>query len=322
MLLRYVLAVVFSVVFAASSNTISLADDAATPEETKAEAKEGKKDLSKQLQAAKQNVAPTYQLAYKFSPGEEFRTKVIHLATVETSVKKIASTSKTRVVSTRVWKIKDVDEKGNITFVNLVEDVDMWASETGKPEVSYNGAKDKTPPPGYEHVAKGVGTPLATITISPFGQIVKRENAAPDFNPGIGNITIPFPPQAIVVGQTWSIPGELTAKNEDGRVQVIKTRQLYKLESVESGVAKIHVETQVLTPVNDPKIHSQIVQRLQKGDIRFDMDAGRLIHKQMDLDETVLGFSGADSLMQYLARLTEEPVTSAAAAKPAVAEKR
>jgi hypothetical protein len=94
------------------------------------------------------------------------------------------------------------------------------------------------------------------------------------------------------------------------------------LEKVENGVATITVATQILTPVNDPKIQSQLVQRLQEGTIKFDVDAGRLLHKQMDLDQSVFGFSGPNSHMQYLARFSEELLTGeATAAKPA-AEKR
>jgi hypothetical protein len=74
-------------------------------------------------------------------------------------------------------------------------------------------------------------------------------------------------------------------------------------------VATIQVSTQVLTPVNDPKVKSQLVQRLQRGTIKFDLDTGRLLHKQMDASEEVIGFSGPESHMQYLARLTEEPLS-------------
>jgi hypothetical protein len=76
---------------------------------------------------------------------------------------------------------------------------------------------------------------------------------------------------------------------------------------VETGIATIAVKTEILTPINDPKIQSQLVQRMQHGEIKFDIDAGRIRSKQMDLDETVIGFSGQNSVMKYLARLTEEP---------------
>ena len=128
---------------------------------------------------------------------------------------------------------------------------------------------------------------------------------------GIGELTIPFPSQPVKAGQSWSIPEELQVRLEDGSIKKVQTQQKYRLEKVEAGVATIGVETQVLTPVNDAKVQSQLVQRLQRGTIKFDVDAGRLIHKQMDADEEVYGFSGPDSHMQFLARFTEEPAEPA-----------
>lgn len=278
--------------------------------------------LTEQLEKATQQVAPKYTLAYKFATGEERRNKVVHLVTVETTIKGATQTAKTRSVSTKVWKITDIDEKGNVTLVHSVSGVEMWQSVSGRQEVRYNSATDKTAPPGYEHVAKSIGVPLATVKMDKFGGILSRENAQPQFNPGIGELSIPFPQQPVKVGATWSIPDEVVVRLDNMQVKKVQTRQLYKLVSVETGVATISIQTQVITPVSDPRIQSQLVQRLQRGTIKFDLDAGRLIHKQMDLDETVIGFNGPDSLMQYLARFTEEPASIAeVASKPAAETK-
>ena len=51
---------------------------------------------------------------------------------------------------------------------------------------------------------------------------------------------------------------------------------------------------------------AQLVQQLTEGTIKFDIDAGRILAKQIDWDETVVGFNGSDSMMKYLARFTEE----------------
>ena len=76
---------------------------------------------------------------------------------------------------------------------------------------------------------------------------------------------------------------------------------------MKNGVATIGVETQILTPADDPKIRVQLMQKTSRGKIRFDVDAGRMIGQQLDLDERVLAFSGADSSMHYLTRFTEGP---------------
>lgn len=265
--------------------------------------------------------AERYRLQYKFSSGEVFRCKVTHLTTVETKIRGAAETVKTRSVSTKAWKILSVDQAGNVTFTYTVEDVSMWQQLSGRPEVRYDSVQDKEPPDEYRHVAETVGAPLGTITISACGEILRRENARPQFNPGIGELTIPLPPQPVKIGDSWSTEGELPIRLKEGQVKRIKTRHIYELKQVRTGIATIAARTEVLTPVDDPAVQSQLVQRVKRGEVRFDVDAGRVLQQQMDIDETVIGFSGADSMMKYLARLTEEMVPQrdvAQSAGPAV----
>jgi hypothetical protein len=276
-----------------------------------ARGEDAKKSALSELEKAKQRVAPAYKLGYRFQKDDVVRTKVVHLATVETKIKGTAQETKSRSISTRAWRIRDVDAAGNITFDNVVERLEMWNHVEGRQEVFYDSASGLTPPAEFAAVAASVGKVLATIKIDPQGRILSRANNQPQFNPGIGDLTVPFPPadkQPLKAGASWSIPDELRLTADDGTIKRVQTQQQYRLLKVEAGVASIAVETQILTPINDPKLQSQLVQRLQKGTIEFDVDAGRLIRKQMDIDQEVFGFSGADSHMQYLARFTEEPV--------------
>lgn len=250
--------------------------------------------------------AERYQLRYQFSPGEVFRCKVTHLTTVETRIRDVTETVQTRSVSTKAWKIVEVSATGEVTFTYTVEDVNMWQQVSGREEIRYDSTKDQVPPDAYRHVAETVGVSMGTITISPSGEILRRENARPQFNPGIGELTVPLPVEPVRVGERWTREGELPIRLKDGRVKRIKTRHVYQLEKVQTGVATIAARTEVLTPVDDPAVQSQLVQRVKRGEVRFDLDAGRVLHQQMDIDEKVLGFSGADSMMRYLARLSEE----------------
>lgn len=270
------------------------------------------KDVLAALAKATDRAAPAYRLAYSFQAGDVMRTKVTHLATVETKIKGVGQTTRSRSISTRAWRIREVDPAGHITFDNVVERLEMWNSVDGRQEVYYDSQSGQAPPAEFANVAASVGKVLATIKIDPYGRIVARQNNQPQFNPGIGDLTVPFPPadkQPLKPGATWAIPDELKLAVEDGTIKKVSTQQQYRLEKVESGVATIAVATQLLTPINDPKLQSQLVQRLQSGTIKFDVDAGRLIHKQLDIDQQVFGFSGADSHMQYLARFSEEPVS-------------
>jgi hypothetical protein len=158
---------------------------------------------------------------------------------------------------------------------------------------------------------------MGTITVAPNGHILRRENARPQFNPGIGELTAPLPEKLVKAGQQWTTDSELPVRLADGEVKRIKTRQVYTLEKVLTGIATISVRTEVLTPVDDPAVQSQLVQRVKRGEIKFDIDAGRVLSQQMDIDETVIGFNGPDSLMKYLARLSEEELKETSVARTA-----
>ena len=249
----------------------------------------------------------TYSLRYKLRAGEEFRTRVSQLATIETTISGTTQTSQMISLSTKCWRIKSIDASGNITFEHSVESVDMRNEMSGRQEVHYNSQTDKKPPPGYEDVARSLGTTLSVVTIDPSGKIVSREQKRTPAIDASGSVLVmPLPKEPATIGTAWFLPSDVSVPLEDGEVKTIKTRQRYELEDVKDGVATIGVETQILTPVSNPKIRAQLIQRMWKGHIRFDIDAGRMISQRTDLDERVLSFSGPDSSMHYVARFTEK----------------
>ncbi len=268
---------------------------------------------------------PKYSLTYKFRPGEVIRTQVLHRVSLDTTIAGTTQTAETISGSVKVWKIIDVDSSGRITLEHSVESVDMRQKLSGRDEVTYNSKTDNKPPPGYEGVAKSIGVPLTIVTIKPSGKIAKRIDKRPNVSPEAQNsqMVMPLPLEPISVGESWNLPNDVTITLEEGETKVIKTRQHYTLDKVANGVATISVATQVLTPVSNPKVQSQLIQRLTQGTVRFDIDAGRVLSQQLELDERVLGFNGVDSSLHYLGRFTEEyvPPTPKTAAKSPVNKK-
>lgn len=266
-----------------------------------------RRELSAELEAAKKHATEeTHLLRYRFTKGEQIGWKVKHLSTTEATIQGKTETTKARTISTKVWEVKDVDAESNVTLVHRVVDIDMWQKISDRPEVRYNSRTDTTPPPQYMHVAKMVGTPIVTVKISPSGKVLERDGTQPQVNLGLGEITVPLPAEPVKIGHQWHTTSDILARRQDGTKKLIKTRMVYTLKSVKTGVATIEVKTEVVTPVSDPRIQSQLVQQITNGEIRFDVDAGRILGREIGWDETVVGFHGHNSLMKYLARFTEE----------------
>jgi hypothetical protein len=250
-----------------------------------------------------------YKLQYKFRPGEVVRTQVWHRANTETTISGSTQTSESTSGSVKIWHVSDVDSDGKITFDHSVESVDMRQKVSGHQEITYNSQTDKKPPPGYEMVADSVGKTLTIFTIEPNGKIVKRLDKRSNPPPDAQNnqMTVPLPRETVAVGESWNVPNQFTIDSK-----LIDTRQHYTLKKVSNEIATIEVATQILTPVNNPKIESKLVQLgLTEGTIRFDIDAGRVLSQQLDVDKRVLGFNGDNSSLHYLSRVTEEYLPAA-----------
>ena len=245
-------------------------------------------------------------LRYRFRQGDVIRWKVVHLATTETTIKEQTELSRTRSVAVKAWKVIDVDASGRATIEHVVERVEMWQKVSDHPEVRYDSTKDKTPPPEYVTVAETIGKPLVRAVVTPRGKELQRNRPKKPFDLGLGGFVIPFPKDRVAVGSSWYVPRTIRVQIPDGLVKQIKVRQRYTLQRVRHGVATIAVKTEVITPVTDPRIEMQLIQDLVHGTIRFDIDKGQVISREVDWDDTVVEFAGPSSMIKYRARLTEE----------------
>jgi hypothetical protein len=84
------------------------------------------------------------------------------------------------------------------------------------------------------------------------------------------------------------------------------------LESVKTGVATISMSTQIVTPISDPAVEAQVLQYETTGSLRFDIDGGRILGRQVDVDRSTVGFRGDASNIRYIGRSTEEYLPAAA----------
>lgn len=264
--------------------------------------------------------AMLHDLRYKFKPGEFIRWKVEHRATIRTTIGGTTQTAETESHSVKVWRVMKVGTPGNVQFEHSVESILMKQRLTGRQEEVYDSTKDKEPPVGFQEVAKSVGVPLSQVAMDPFGRIIERKDRTPTSGAGESQIALPLPPKPVEIGYTWSIPQDVEVKLEGGAVKKIQTRQQFKLEDVKNGIATIAIDIAILTPVRDPAIEAQLIQRASSGQVKFDIDAGRIVSHQTDLDKQVFGFSGETSTMHYSMRFAETLLPpNQTAAKPKVA---
>jgi hypothetical protein len=247
----------------------------------------------------------SYALRYKFRKGETIGYEVEHLVSVKTTIDGTSQTQQSRSRSRKVWSVQDVAAQGQATFTHRIEYVNMWSECQGSEAVKYDSRTDKKPPADYRQVAEMVGKVLSTITVDQRGTILDRQDGAAQIDLGTGGILVPLPEKPVKLGDEWSTTADIPVRLDDGNFKAINTRQRYRLENVDAGVATISLQTQILTPSVSARARSQLIQKLSNGTIKFDLDAGRILAKNLEWDETVVGFNGPSSNLAYLGRISE-----------------
>lgn len=250
----------------------------------------------------------TYTLRYALKPNEKLHYEVTHVAKTKTRIRGAEEISNVHTVSNRHWNVIESTDKV-MTFEHYVDGVAMTQQQGEEAELRWDSTDGSEPPKIFTKVAEQIGQKLSTISINPRGQETAREDfGGTKADLGMGSMTTPLPEEPIAVGASWSVPREVRVRSEAGEVKIIKVRELFTLQKVQTGVATISIRSEPLTPIDDETIRSQVVQQINNGEIRFDVDNGRMLSKQLDWDETVVGFQGANSLMEYRAKLTEKLV--------------
>jgi hypothetical protein len=255
-----------------------------------------------------------YLLRYKFQAGEAVRWHVEHRSHIRTTISGTTDSAESVSISVKAWKVSGVDEKGNVTFEHSVESVKMRQKRSGRQEETYDSLVDKTPPAIYEEAAKSVGVPLTVVKMDALGKIVRRDDKRP--RPGASDeaqLTISLPQKRVSVGEKWTFPTQITLPLKEGGVKRIDLRQQYALLDVKNGIAVIRMETQVLTPIHDPDIEAQLMQRETTGEVRFDIEAGRVVAQQIDLEKSVVGIANGQGSIQCRTRFEERLLTEAPA---------
>ena len=254
-----------------------------------------------------------YDLRYKLKRGDVLRYGVIHRASIRSTIDDTTQSAQTKTDSIKLWKVTDVLPSGEIEFMNVVERVHMVNQLPDRDPAEYDSERDTTPPPGFEDAAKAVGVPLSQVRITPRGKVVRRDikhrGQSLDEN---APVAVRLPEEPVAIGATWDEALEVKVTLEDGGSKSIQTRRHHKLAEVANGIATIDVTYQVLSPVN-AHIECQLVQRLMQGEVRFDIEEGKVVGQQMDIDKRILGFAGPTSSMQYVMRMDETLLKGAAA---------
>jgi hypothetical protein len=253
--------------------------------------------------------APRVTLEYRFHPGEKLDMDVSHRALTETTVGATSQSTETATDSRKTWTVVTVDDTGHATLEHSVDDVTMTSRTSDRGQVRWSSSSDDPAPPGYEQVKASLGVPLSRLVVDRSGRVLERKDLRPCPPSSTGDlVVVPLPEGQVAEGAEWTVPQEVVVEVPGGLRKAVRTRLRYQIASIRDGVATIRVDTTVLTPIDDPRLESRLLERIWNGTIEFDIDQGRVLRRATGIDRRVVGFEGPESSVRYKSSLEERLV--------------
>jgi hypothetical protein len=252
---------------------------------------------------------PRVTLEYHFQPGEKIDMDVSHRALTETTVGATSQSTETATDSRKTWTVVAVAPDGHATLEHSVDDVTMTSRTSDRGQIRWSSGSDDPAPPGYEQVKASLGVALSRLVVDRSGRIIERRDLRPCPPSSTGDlVVVPLPEGSVAEGAEWTVPQEVVVEVPGGARKAVRTRLRYQLTAIRDGVATIRVDTTVLTPIDDPRLESRLLERIWNGTVDFDIDRGRVLRRATGIDRRVVGFEGPESSVRYKSSLEERLV--------------
>ena len=252
---------------------------------------------------------PRVTLEYRFQPGEKIDMDVSHRALTETTVGATSQSTETATDSRKTWTVVAVDDAGHATLEHSVDDVTMNSRTSDRGQIRWSSRSEDPAPPGYEMVKASLGVPLSRLVVDRSGRLIERRDLRPCPPSSTGDlVVVPLPEGPVAEGAEWTVPQEVIVDVPGGVRKAVRTRLRYQITAIKDGVATIRVDTTVLTPIDDPRLESRLLERIWNGTIDFDIDRGRVLRRATGIDRRVVGFEGPESSVRYKSSLEERLV--------------
>jgi hypothetical protein len=268
--------------------------------------------------------AKLYRLRYKFRPNELVYYDVQHR-----SKRTIKSVGLVDVTTTEIWarkhfRVISVDREGAGLLELIIDHVKMRV-DFGKnaPLVEFDSrSKDKTPRQ-FQRVKASIGMPRVRMRLAANGELIQvtllnrasqpargQLKYAPqtDANDPSHNFLVVFPQESIAVGHSWSDRMTVDVRTGKTLVRPITLLRKHSLTSVKGNLATISISTRILSPIRDPKIRTQLIQRTPKVTVVFDLDRGVIVEKTMTINKRQIGGITENSSMHVVSKRTERLV--------------
>ncbi|MEX1097114.1 MAG: hypothetical protein WED34_13785 [Planctomycetales bacterium] len=313
-----------------------------TPPETISAASEKARD-SAAATAESPDAKPRYRLVYRFQPGQVLRYEVRHRSSMEVrkgeaprngaprgELRPVVQTVRDQTITEKHVRVVSVAEDGSALLEPVIDRVRMEVRFDDADPIVFDSDDPGAAPRQFQDVHRTVGKITAHMRVAPHGALLDVIRLDAEGKPREGdegepavradeNILALLPEAPVGVGDVWKERYPVQVKVDRNIERTATLQREFQLLKMEGSVATIGVRIAIITPIADPAILAQLIQRTPAGTVRFDIERGEIVSRALEHDETIFGAIGPTSALRATSKLVERqlsPEQTARAADP------
>ncbi len=258
-----------------------------------------------------------YKLTFKFRPNQIVHQEISHEFELTTSKNQEAETVRNSSKSKRHYRVAAVDDKTGVADLEMIIDwvhmVATFDKHDGSPvePIEFQSDDPNKRPAKFAQIMASIGK-SAWLRFNSTGRPVKgpaakaKPGAADSTDGNLEAYLFLLPEQPVAIGETWNDPFATRVKDDEQNLVLIRLQRAYKLAKVVNGRATIECRTFIVTPINNPSVAAQFIERESTGRIEFDIEQGMIVSREWSVDKTIVNAVGSNSSMRAKGRYREK----------------
>ncbi len=249
----------------------------------------------------------TFLLRFKFNPNEKLRYQTSQHVTQQVVSPAGQKVDESSVEQKRLFRIESVDEAGVADASMQFEHVRMETQTDENERIIFDSSMSPSAvPPKYRSVAKGLKKAAPKFHLSPTGTPLSKDGVEEVSAVANACFMMPLPKAEIKVGEFWSSKIPVDVRLAPGVMRKINLQRSYKLKAVEDGIAEIVFYTSLENQIKTPQVKALLFQATPNGTIKFDVQNGRVLRRELRFDNYVLGALGPNTMLTAKGKTVEQ----------------
>jgi hypothetical protein len=237
---------------------------------------------------------------FRWQKGQTLNYKIKHITSVAEVIENTKNSSQSTLDLVNRWQVDDVDAKGTASLtLTLTAMRNEQKRANGETLLFDSENLDKSTPELREQMKKYIGQTLAVLRVDKHGRVHEvKQGSASAFEAEVPFVIV-FPDAKPEAGQAWRRAYNIVLDPPFGTGEKYKAEQRFGCTKIEGSKASLTLATEFKTMPDNARERLPLLQKDVKGDIVFDIEAGRLISARLVIDKMVENHQGKGSSYHF-----------------------